>query len=42
MNPYRNHTPARPTSRWVTILQTLFVAATTAALTIVTILELSK
>jgi hypothetical protein len=42
MNPYRNHQPARPTSRLVTILQTLFVAAVVAALTIVTILELSK
>jgi hypothetical protein len=42
MQTYRNHTPARPTSRWVTIAQTLFVAAIVAALTVITILELSK
>lgn len=42
MNPYRNHQPARPTSRLATIAQTLFVAAIVAALTIVTILELAK
>jgi len=42
MHPHRNHTPARPTSRWVTIVQTLFVAAVVAALTVITILELSK
>lgn len=42
MHPYRNHTPARPTSRLATILQTLFVAAIVAALTIATVSELSK
>jgi hypothetical protein len=42
MHPHRNHQPARPTSRLATIVQTLFVAAVVAALTIVTILELSK
>jgi hypothetical protein len=42
MHPHHNHQPARPTSRLATILQTLFVAAVVAALTIVTILELSK
>jgi hypothetical protein len=42
MHPHRNHQPARPTSRLVTILQTLFIAAIVAALTIVTVLELSK
>jgi hypothetical protein len=42
MHPHRNHTPARATPRWTTILQTIFVAAIVAALTIVTILELSK
>ena len=42
MHPHRNYRPARVTPRWATILQTLFVAAIVAALTIVTILELSK
>lgn len=42
MHPYRNHTPARPTSRLATIAQTLFVAAIVAALTVATILELAK
>ena len=41
-NPHRNHQPARPTSRLATIIQTLFVAAIVAALTIVTVLELAK
>lgn len=42
MHPHRNHQPARATPRWVTIAQTLFVAAIVAALTVITILELSK
>ena len=42
MHPYRNYTPARPTSRLATIAQTIFVAAVVAALTVITILELSK
>lgn len=42
LNPYRNYRPARPTSRLATIIQTLFVAAIVAALTIVTVLELAK
>ena len=41
-NPHHNYQPARPTSRLATIIQTLFVAAVVAALTIVTVLELSK
>ena len=42
MIPYRNHQPARPTPRWLTIVQTVFVAATMAALTIALTLELAK
>ena len=41
-NPHHNYQPARPTARLATIIQTLFVAAVVAALTIVTVLELSK
>lgn len=42
MHPYHNHQPARPTSRLATIVQTLFVAAVVAALTVAFTLELSK
>lgn len=42
MHPHRNYRPARVTPRWTTIVQTLFVAVIVAALTVITILELSK
>ena len=42
MIPHRNYQPARATPRWLTILQTLFVAAIAAALTVAFTLELAK
>ena len=42
MIPHRNHQPARPMPRWLTIVQTVFVAAIAAALTVAFTLELSR
>ena len=41
-HPHHNYRPPRTTARWATIAQTLLVAAIVAALTVATILELSK